>query len=195
MIQAIVPVSTQKEVMQEPSVEGKSCSYSLYTVVNNCTPFFIDSKVHHQRHKTVVAPPISSMNAASQANYPMSLVFSSPHSVSCKTRYAATAYNGFPLTSWTKDYYIWQFSPTRFSREQDGHHLRELSGKTKRNGNGGSEGVASREGGGGVVGQSHSNSEEEQTTIDGKTDTDGSGQTVNFFHVSCWFLCCVINYF
>ena len=66
MIQAIVPVSTQKQEMQEASVEGKSCS-SPYTVVNYCTPFSIGSGEHHQRHKTVVAPPISSMNAASQA--------------------------------------------------------------------------------------------------------------------------------
>ena len=76
MIQAIVPVSTQKQVMQEASVKGKSCS-SPYTVVNYCTTFFIDSEENHQRHKTVVAPPISSMNAASQAYYdPMSLLFS-----------------------------------------------------------------------------------------------------------------------
>ena len=66
MIQAIVPVSTQKHVMQEATVEGKSSS-SPYTIVNNCTTFSIDSEEHHQRHKTVVAPPISSMNAASQA--------------------------------------------------------------------------------------------------------------------------------
>ena len=90
MIQAIVPVSTQKQVIQEASVECKSCS-SPNTIVNNCTPFSIDFGEHHQRHKTVVAPPISSMNAASQAYDPMSLLFSSPHSLSCKTRYAATA--------------------------------------------------------------------------------------------------------
>ena len=35
--------------------------------------------------------------------------------------------------------------------------------------------MAGREGGGGVVGQSHSNSEEKQTTTDGRTDTDGFG--------------------
>ena len=90
MIQAIFPVSTQKQVMQEASVEGKSYS-SLYAVVNYCTPFSIDYGEHHQKHKTVVAPPISSMNVASQAYDPMSLLFSSPHSLSCKTRYAATA--------------------------------------------------------------------------------------------------------
>ena len=90
MIQAIVPVSTQKQVMQEASVKGKSSS-SPYTIVIYCTTFFIDSGEHHQRHKRVVAPPISSMNALSQAYDPMSLLFSSPHSLSCKTRYAATA--------------------------------------------------------------------------------------------------------
>ena len=79
MIQAIVPVSTQKQEMQEASGEGKSCS-SPNTIVNNCTSFSIDSEEHHQRHKTVVAPPISSMNAASQAYDPMSLLFSSPQS-------------------------------------------------------------------------------------------------------------------
>ena len=42
--------------------------------------------------------------------------------------------------------------------------------------------MAGREGGGGVVVQSHRNSEEEQRLIPGKTDTDGSGQTVNFFY-------------
>ena len=40
--------------------------------------------------------------------------------------------------------------------------------------------MAGREGGGGVVGQSHSNSEEEQTATDGTTDTNGSGPTLNF---------------
>ena len=40
--------------------------------------------------------------------------------------------------------------------------------------------MAGREGGGGVVGQSHINSKEEQTTTVGRTDTDGSGPTVNF---------------
>ena len=86
MIQAVIP----KQVMQEASVEGKSCS-SLYTIINNCPLFFIDSEEHHQSHKTVVAPPISSMNAASQAYDPMSLMFSSSHSLRCKTRSAATA--------------------------------------------------------------------------------------------------------
>ena len=37
--------------------------------------------------------------------------------------------------------------------------------------------MAGREGGGGVMGQSHSHSEEEQTATDGRTDTDSSGQT------------------
>ena len=42
--------------------------------------------------------------------------------------------------------------------------------------------MAGREGGGGVVGLSHSNSEKEQTTTDGRTDTYGSHsqQTLNF---------------
>ena len=83
MIQAIVPVFMQKQLMQGASVEGNSCSiYSPYTTVNNFTSFFKDSKEHHQKHKTVVAPPISSMNAASQAYCDhMSLPFSSPHSL------------------------------------------------------------------------------------------------------------------
>ena len=37
--------------------------------------------------------------------------------------------------------------------------------------------MAGREGGGGVVGESHSNSEEEQTTFYGRTDTSGIGPT------------------
>ena len=41
--------------------------------------------------------------------------------------------------------------------------------------------MAGREGGGGVVGQSHRNSEEEQTATDGRTDTNDSGQTLKFF--------------
>ena len=90
MIQAIVPVSTQKQVMQEASVEGKSSS-SPNPIVIYCATSSIDFEEYHQRHKRVVAPPISSMNAASQAYDPMSLLFSSPHSLSCKTRSAATA--------------------------------------------------------------------------------------------------------
>ena len=43
-----------------------------------------------------------------------------------------------------------------------------------------SEGVVGREGGGGVVGQSHSNSEEEQTATDGTTDKNGSEPTLNY---------------
>ena len=37
--------------------------------------------------------------------------------------------------------------------------------------------MAGREGGGGVVGKSHSNSKEKQKLLHGRTDTDGSGQT------------------
>ena len=48
--------------------------------------------------------------------------------------------------------------------------------------------MAGREGGGGVVGQSHRNSEEKQRLIPGTTDTDGSGQTVNFFYLSPIFI-------
>ena len=51
--------------------------------------------------------------------------------------------------------------------------------------------MAGREGGGGVVGQSHSNSEEEQTATDGRTDTDGSGPTLSF--VSCELLFCFVS--
>ena len=43
--------------------------------------------------------------------------------------------------------------------------------------------MAGREGGGGVVGQSHSNSEEEQTATDGTTDTNGVGRTLKFLFV------------
>ena len=52
--------------------------------------------------------------------------------------------------------------------------------------------MAGREGGGGVVGQSHSNSEEEQTATDGTTDTNGSGPTLNFYHVNCCFVSCFL---
>ena len=48
--------------------------------------------------------------------------------------------------------------------------------------------MAGREGGGGVMGQSHSNSEEEQAATDDRTDTDGSRQTLNHFHVNCCFV-------
>ena len=53
--------------------------------------------------------------------------------------------------------------------------------------------MAGREGGGGVVGQSHSNSEEEQTATDGTTDTNGSRPTLNF--VSCELLFCFVSLF
>ena len=51
--------------------------------------------------------------------------------------------------------------------------------------------MAGREGGRGVVGQSHSNSEEEQTATDGTTDSNGSGPTLNF--VSCELLFCFVS--
>ena len=53
----------------------------------------------------------------------------------------------------------------------------ESSGKTRGYGDGGTEGVAGREGGGGDVGESHGNSEEKQTTSYGRTDTNGIGPT------------------
>ena len=49
--------------------------------------------------------------------------------------------------------------------------------------------MAGREGGGGVVGESHSNSEEEQTTFYGRTDTSGIGPTkilIMFRHYYMW---------
>ena len=48
--------------------------------------------------------------------------------------------------------------------------------------------MAGREGGGGVVGQSHSNSERQQTATYGGTDRDGPQQTLNFFHLNCCFV-------
>ena len=60
-------------------------------------------------------------------------------------------------------------------------YLRELSRKTIIHGNGGSDRVVGREGGGGVMGESYINFEEEQTAANGRTDTNGSGPTLNFF--------------
>ena len=96
------------------------------------------------------------------------------------TNSATTAGDGTASSSRIQDQWFRNISPPRRRREQDDCYLRELSGKTRAHGNGGSEGVAGREGGGGVVGQSHSNSEEEQTATNGKTDTNGSGPTLNF---------------
>ena len=48
--------------------------------------------------------------------------------------------------------------------------------------------MAGREGGGGVMGQSHINSEEEQIATDGRTDKDGSTHTLNLFHVNYCFV-------
>ena len=50
--------------------------------------------------------------------------------------------------------------------------------------------MAGREGGGSVVGQSHSNSKDEQTATDGTTDTDGSGKThCSFFNHKYGIVC------
>ena len=57
--------------------------------------------------------------------------------------------------------------------------------------------MADREGCGGVVGQSHRNSEEKQTATDARTDTNGSRQTLKFlcsfelefcFCITCFLL-------
>ena len=53
--------------------------------------------------------------------------------------------------------------------------------------------MAGREGGGGVVGESHGYSEEEQTTSYGRTDTNGFGPTkilIMFRLINCLFYTC-----
>ena len=61
--------------------------------------------------------------------------------------------------------------------------------------------MAGREGGGGVMGQSQSNSERLRTTADGTTDTDGSGQTLKCFlpfvlyHLIVFFRAILYNHY
>ena len=49
--------------------------------------------------------------------------------------------------------------------------------------------MAGREGGGGDVGESHGNSEEEQTTSYGRTDTNGIGPTTVLIMFRHYFDC------
>ena len=96
------------------------------------------------------------------------------------TNSATTAGVGTSFSSCTQNQRLWNISPPRRHGQQDDYYQEEVPGRPRRHGNGGSEGVAGREGGGGVVGQSHSKSEEEQTATDGTTDTNGSGPTLKF---------------
>ena len=108
------------------------------------------------------------------------LVMFSVSSLRTTTNSATTAGVGTASSSRIQDQHFWNIPAPRRYGEQDDYYQEEVPGRPRGHGNGGSEGVAGREGGGGVVGQSHSNSEEEQTATDGTTDTNGSGPTVNF---------------
>ena len=61
------------------------------------------------------------------------------------------------------------------------------SAKTGEGHNGGSTAVAAREGGGGVVGEPHSNSEEQQTRTYGRPDSNCSGPTKILMYCSPMF--------
>ena len=119
------------------------------------------------------------------------LVMFSVSSLRTTTNSATTAGDGTASSSCIQYQYFWNISPARRHGEQDDYYQEEVPGRPRGHGNGGSEGVAGREGGGGVVGQSHSNSEEEQTATNGTTDTNGSGPTLNF--VSCELIFCFVS--
>ena len=114
------------------------------------------------------------------------LVMFSVSSLRTTTNSATTAGDGTASSSRTQDQCFWNISPPRRHGEQDNYYQEEVPGRPRGHGNGGSEGVAGREGGGGVVGQSLSNSEENQAATDGRTDTNGSGPTLNFFSLFCF---------